>query len=120
MRGAAGFRGLLTEERERLSEGFKEGVDFFGLFGFTIAVLRGMIYSFRWNTRVLDGDGFAALLERHQDLAPSRFLILIDVLCSDAKEHQGRYFPADSVGVGFDVYTLLVRELVGHKESLCV
>ncbi len=79
MRGAAGFRGLLTEERERLSEGFKEGVDFFGLFGFTIAVLRGMIYSFRWNTRVLDGDGFAALLERHQDLAPSLLLILIDV-----------------------------------------
>ena len=80
MRGVAGFRGLLTEERERLSEGFKEGVDFFGLFGFTIAVLRGMIYSFGWNTRVLNGDGFAVLPERHQDFTPTFFLVLIDVL----------------------------------------
>lgn len=118
MRGAAGFRGLLTEERERLSEGFKEGVDFFGLFGFTIAVLRGMIYSFGWNPRVLNGDGFAVLLKRHQDLAPSRFLILIDVLCSDAKEHQRREFPSDFVSVCLDVYTLLFGEFVGHKECL--
>ncbi len=84
MRGAAGFRGLLTEEVKRLSEGFEEGVDFFGLFGFTIAVLRGMICSFGWDTRVLDGDGFAALPDCHQDISPPLPLILIGVFCSDA------------------------------------